>query len=213
MRMIESPSLLDVLMPRTRQRILGATLLRPETAWYLGDLARHLHVRPSTLQRDLAALVEAGVLTSRRQGRMVYYQADRQCPIFPELQGLVAKTVGLVDVLRDALSPLSDRIAVAFVYGSVARGEETSASDVDLLLISGDVGLAEIAAPVQAAQERLGRDVNPRLYRPDDLATRLARGDHFLLNVLQKPKLFVIGDQRVLDELAEREPRRGGADE
>src|SRR5438309_12038926 len=118
---ISRGKLIDVLMPRGRQAILSATLLQPQKPWYLNDLARHLRVRPSTLQRELAALTGAGILKSHRQGRMVYYQADPQSPIFAELQSLLTKTTGLIDVLRDALEPLARRIAVCFVFGSIAQ--------------------------------------------------------------------------------------------
>jgi DNA-binding transcriptional ArsR family regulator len=210
MRTIVRPKLVDVLMPRTRQAILAATLLHPEKTWYLNDLARHLRLRPSSLQRELAALTGAGILKSHRQGRMVYYQADPESPVFPDLQSLMAKTAGLIDVLRDHLEPLADRIAACFVFGSIARNQETSASDVDLLII-GDLGLAELALPLREARGTLGRDVNPKLYSPSEFAKRFAASDHFLTNVLQKPKLFVMGNQRVLDEITERQPGNEGA--
>src|SRR5689334_8855559 len=100
----------DALMSRTRQRLLAALLMRPERSWYLAELARHLGLRPSSLQRDLNSLVSAGILTRRQQGRMVYFQADRDSPIYQELRSLLLKTVGLVDVLRAALRPLENRI-------------------------------------------------------------------------------------------------------
>ena len=195
--------LIDVVIPGgARQAILSATLLRPEKQWYGADLARHLGLSRSSLQRDLTALIDVGILKSHREGRMVYFQADPQCPVLPELQGLLAKTAGLVDVLRDALVPFGDRIAFGFIYGSVAHGGEVSASDVDLLVV-GTAGLADLAGPLGRAQEKLGRDVNPKLYRPAEFAKRVADQDHFLLSVLGKPKLFVIGAEHDLDPTAE----------
>lgn len=141
---------------------------------------------------------------------MVFYQADSDSPIFPDLQGLLIKTAGLIDVLRDSLEPLAGHIAASFVYGSIARNQETSASDVDLLVV-GKVGLTDLALPLREAQDKLGRDVNPKLYSPAEFAKRLAASDHFLTNVLQKPRLFVMGNQRVLDEIAQRQPRDQGA--
>src|SRR6476646_10840053 len=129
MRTTVRPKLIDVLLPRTRQAILSATLLQPDRAWYLHDLARHLHVRPSTLQRELAALTGAGVLKTHRQGRMVYYQADQESPVFGDLRSLLMKTAGLIDVLRDALEPFGQQITAAFIFGSIAQNRETSASD------------------------------------------------------------------------------------
>jgi DNA-binding transcriptional ArsR family regulator len=196
----------DALMSRTRQRLLAALLMRPERSWYLAELARHLGLRPSSLQRDLNSLVSAGILTRRQQGRMVYFQADRDSPIYQELRSLLLKTVGLVDVLRAALRPLENRIVCSFVYGSIAGGEAASLSDVDLLII-GDVSLSEIAAPVRRAWDALGREVSPKLYHPAEFAKRLAGGDHFLRRIVKKPKLFVIGTSDDLEQAARRQTR------
>ncbi|HZL38327.1 MAG TPA: hypothetical protein VFC78_23640 [Tepidisphaeraceae bacterium] len=127
--------LIDALMRRGRREVLCATLLQPERAWYAADLARHLRVTPSSLQRELARLTRAGVLKSRREGCMVYFQADTDCPIYPELHGLLSKTAGLGDVLREALAPVLRMIQCAFVFGSIARREERSHSDIDLMII------------------------------------------------------------------------------
>ena len=208
MRTATPRRVIDVLMPHTRKAILAATLLLPDKSWYLQDLARHLRLRPSTLQRELAALVGAGILKSHRQGRMVYYQADSNCPVYPELQGLLAKTAGLVDVLRDCLSDFVERIVICFIYGSVARREETSLSDVDLLIV-GRIGLADLGRPLRDAQEKLGREISPKLYRPDEFAKRIATKDHFLASVLKMPKIFVIGDPRALDQVIEIQPSDG----
>src|SRR5579871_5378297 len=107
---------LDALLPKTRQGILAATLVQPEKAWYISELARRLGVPSSSLQRELHDLSEAGVLKMHRQGRMVYYQANKDSPVFPDLRGLLLKTAGLVDVLAQALKPLGAKIQVAFVY-------------------------------------------------------------------------------------------------
>ena len=119
---------IDALFPRTRQGVLAATLLRPDRWWYLSDLARHLRVPPSSLQRELAALTAAGILRRRRDGNRVYFQPNPECPLFAELQGMLLKTAGLVDVLREALRPLSASIDWAFVYGSIANSQERASS-------------------------------------------------------------------------------------
>jgi DNA-binding transcriptional ArsR family regulator len=199
-------------MPRTRQGILAATLLQPDRAWYAADLARHLGTSRSSLQRELVELVGAGILRVRNEGRMRYFQADRDCPVFMELRGLLSKTAGLVDLLRSALDPFAQRIQLSFVYGSVARAEETTRSDIDLLIV-GDVGLRDIAPGLQDAQARAGREVSPKVYHPGEFAKQLAARDHFLLSVLNKPKLFVLGSQHELDHIIERGQSNGRADE
>ncbi len=202
MRTVRQHRLIDAIMPRNRQGILAALLLNPEQTWYLSDLARHLKVPRSSLQREIGALAAVGIIKTRREGRMIYYQADAENPVFPDLQGLFAKTAGLADVLRDALHPVHNRVHFSFVYGSIARNEETPISDIDLLIV-GDIGLKDISAAVRHTQERLGREVNPKVYRPGEFAKRVGARDHFLLSVLQKPKLFVIGTKRELDEAIE----------
>src|SRR5437016_1143340 len=123
---------IDALLPRGRQGILSATLLQPERWWYLSDLARHLGVPPSSLQRELASLVAAGILLRRQDGNRVYVRPDPACPFLPDLQGLLTKTAGIADVLRETLHPFASQIQAAYLYGSLARGTEGSQSDADL---------------------------------------------------------------------------------
>jgi uncharacterized protein len=184
---------LDALFPWTRQALLAATVLHPERWWYLSDLAKHLHVRPSSLQRELAALVDAGILRRRRDGNRVYFRPNPDCPFLPELQGLLVKTAGVVDTLREALSRFATRLDWAFVYGSMARAEELASSDVDLMLV-GQVGLAELTPALRRAEEWLGRAVNPTLYTREEFATKLQAGHHFLKTVLDAEKLFILGE-------------------
>src|ERR1035441_7336325 len=145
---------LDALLPKTRQGILAATLVQPEKVWYVSELARRMGVPSSSLQRELHDLSEVGILKTHRQGRMVYYQANTDSPVFPDLRGLLFKTAGLVDVLAEALKPLAARLRTAFVYGSVAAGNERSDSDIDLMII-GQVSPTELALPLDRKSTRL----------------------------------------------------------
>lgn len=199
-RKMRTAKLLDVLMPRTRQHVLGVLLLRPDRGWFGRQLARHLGLQPSSLQRELAALTQAGILTQRREGRQVYYQADPDCPVLAELQGLLLKTAGLVDVLREHLKPLAKDIACAFVYGSVARAEELSDSDVDLFLI-GAVKPSTLAKGLEQASQRLARTVNPTVLSSQEFARCVRAKERFVLSVLERPKLLVLGSSRELDAL------------
>jgi len=189
---------LDALLPRTRQAVLAATMLRPDRWWYLSDLSRHLSVRPSSLQRELASLLRAGILQRRRDGNRVYYRADPSCPFLSELQTLLAKTAGLADVLRSCLNRLAKDIDCAFVFGSIARGEERSTSDIDLLII-GQVGLADVSSPIRKAEKQLQRPINPHVYTRRELAQKLKAGHHFLRAVLEQEKIFIMGNP---DDLA-----------
>lgn len=197
-------NLLGALVSRTKQQILAATLMQPEREWYLLELARHLGVRPSSLQRDLKVLTEAGILKSRKSGNRAYFQADTNCPIHGELAQVLLKTVGLVDVLREALRSLANRINFALVYGSIATASERSHSDIDFLVV-GDVALSQLAPILRKAELRVGRPVNPTVYGAAEFEKRFREGNHFLKAVLQGEPLFIIGGPHELAKLtAER---------
>lgn len=194
---------MDSLINKTTQGLLAATALQPGRWWYLSDLAKHLGRSPSSLQTPLANLVSAGILARRKDGNRVYFQANPDCPFLPELQGLMAKTCGLVDVLREAFAPLADRLEVVFVHGSVAESREGAASDVDLIVI-GSGGLAELSPALERAEKRLGRPVNASVYNCQEFAKRHAAKNHFLCSVLTKEKLFIVGESRDLERLVDR---------
>ena len=192
---------LDALLPKTRQGILAAMLVRPEKTWYVSELARRMGVPSSSLQRELKDLTAAGILKTHRQGRMAYYQANTESPVFPDLRGLLVKTAGLVDVLADALKPLARKLRLVFVYGSVASGQDRSDSDIDLMVI-GTVPPAELALPLRRAREVLGREINPTVYTSAEFDRKRAAKDHFLTRVLAEPRLAVLGNGDELGKAA-----------
>ena len=195
--------ILDPLFTPTKQALLAATILQPDKRWYFRELARQLNLQPSSIQRDLAALTEAGLLERHHDGNRVYYQAQRECPIFPELEQILIKTVGVVDVLRGALTPTRKNIELAFVYGSIASGKARAESDVDIMIV-GDVGLERIAKLFHGIETQLGRQVNPTVYTVQDLHRRLGEESHFLRTVLGSPVLFIQGTRNDLERLAEK---------
>ncbi len=197
---MRNANVLDTLFPSVRQGVLTATPSRPEKWWYLSELADFLHTQPSSLQRELAALVQSGILEQRRDGRRTYFKAETRSPIFRDLHNIFEKTVGLIPSLAGALRPFENKIVCAFVYGSVARREERATSDVDLMVI-GNVGLAELAPSLRRAEKRLGREVNVTSYSVDEFHKKVAHGDHFLTTVLKGGLQFVKGEQRDLDAI------------
>jgi predicted nucleotidyltransferase len=201
LRYMQKVRTLDALLPKTRQGILAVTLVQPDKAWYVTELARRMGVPASSLQRELHNLSEVGILKTHRQGQMVYYQANTDSPVFPDLRGLMFKTAGLVDVLADGLKPLAARLRTAFVYGSIAAGNEQSDSDVDLMII-GQVLPSELALPLRRARELLGREINPTVYTPAEFNKKRTANDPFLKQVLDKPKLFVLGNKDELGKVA-----------
>ena len=147
----------------------------------------------ATIKRELDRMVAAGILTLRRQGNQHHYQANSDCPVYQELMGIVRKTFGIVDELSRALEPLADHIEWGFVYGSVASGKESASSDIDLVLI-GDRGFTQAATALHPAQGTLSREINPKVYRSDEWRLLLKKNDAFTREVLQRPRLDVIGN-------------------
>ena len=185
--------------------MLTATLTRPDKWWYLSELAEFLHTTPSSLQRELAALVQSGVLEQRRDGRRTYFKAERRSPIFRDLRSIFEKTAGLIPSLAAALRSFENKVVCAFVYGSVARRQERATSDVDLMVI-GNVGLAELAPSLRKAEERLGREINVTSYSVDEFRKKVAQGDHFLTAVLKGRLQFVKGEQRDMEAITRTKP-------
>lgn len=189
--------LASLLFKDYRRRVLGLLLLHPDKQYHVREIARLTGTVAGTLHKELARLAEEGVLVKEASGNQLQYRANRACPVFEELASILRKTSGLVDVLADALAPLIEKVTVAFVYGSVARGKETSGSDIDVLLI-GDVAFSEVVAALYPAQEVLGREINPKVYSKKEWRQMLKKKDAFIKEVMADPKLFIIG---VADEL------------
>lgn len=198
-----SASPAHVLFGRTRRDVLALLLGRPDERFYLREVLRLTGGGTGAVQRELQQLVEAGLATRVTEGRQVYFSANRESSIFPELQAIIQKTAGAVDVLRAALAPLvkAERLALALVYGSVAGGSQTAASDVDLLLV-GDATLSEVIPAVRAAEARLRREVNPSVYPLKEFRKKLKAGAPFLKRVMAGPMLFIAGDANELERLA-----------
>ena len=197
--------ILDALTTRIKQRLLSATLLQPERSWYMHELAKHLHIAPSSVQHELRLFASAGLLTRREHGNRVYYQADTNSPVFRALAGLLLRTSGLAQVLKTALRPLASKLDVAFIYGSVASGEEGPSSDVDLMIVC-HAPLSEIAAALRAAEDEIGRSINPTVYTSQEFLKKVREGQHFLTSVLETELIFIHGTAADLDRLTGRSP-------
>ena len=210
--MRKSSPILSPLLSRAMQGVLSATVLRPEREWYLSDLAAHLRVGPSSLQRTLANLTAAGILTRRENGNRVYYRPDPACPILGELTGILTKTVGIAEPLREALEPFAEKIRVAFIHGSVAEDAQASESDVDLIIV-GDVPSAPLAVALRPLHDRLGREVNFTRFTSAEFRSKIADGNHFLAAILRKQRFFLIGGEHDLEEVAGRQTRGPRTDE
>lgn len=193
----------STLFSKNRRAVLALLFGHPDETFYVRQIARACGPGMGAIQRELAQLTAAGILRRTVSGHQVYYQANPECPIFAELKSLVAKTVGVADVLRAALTPLADRIAVAFVFGSVVHGGQRRASDVDLAVI-GDVTFAEVVDVLAGPQENLSREINPVVYSAAEYSSKLAAGHHFVRALVEQEKVFLIGGERDLAGLATR---------
>ena len=189
-------ALAEILSSKSRAEVFRLLFGVADAELHNRDLERRSGLSESAVRRELARLTRLGLLVRRVDGNRVYYRADKRHPLYPEIHNLVLKTTGLVDVLRDALE--GQAIDVAFVFGSVARGEQVAASDVDLMVI-GEVGLRKLSGLLRGCEERIGREVNPHILTRAELRKRLEKKDHFLTSVMKAARLFVIGDE---DDLA-----------
>ena len=181
------------LFTRTQQRVLGLLFGHPERSFYASEVINLAQVGSGAVQRELARLEGAGLISTRRIGSQKHYQASRQSPLFKELRSIVRKTVGIVGPLRQALAPVASKIVGAFVYGSVAARSDTAGSDVDVMIISDHVTYADIFHVLEPTSASLGRKINPTVYSLKEFEKRLKERHAFVTRVLKLPKLWLIG--------------------
>ena len=184
----------DLLFGQTRGRVLALLYGAPDETLFVRQIARHVETSVGTVQRELTLLADAGLIKRSTVGNQVFYQANQEHPEYPELRALLAKTTGVFQMLKTALAPLSSRIDLAFVYGSVARGEEKATSDIDLMVI-GAVSLEEVLDAAGPVEKQLRRPVNPTIYSFEDLKARFRSGNHFLQSLKKSKKVLLIGDE------------------
>jgi uncharacterized protein len=186
--------LADLLFGRTRGAILALLYGKADQSFYTRQIAREVDGSVGAVQRELENLSKVGLIVRSSVGSQVFYQANRDAPIFRQMHALVNKTIGVFSVLRSALHPLAKRILVAFVYGSVAREEETAQSDVDLMVV-GKATLNQVLSRLSTVEKTIGRPVNPTVYSVLEFKSKLASGNHFLNAVLKGQKVFLLGDE------------------
>lgn len=198
--------LTDILFGDYRKKVLSQLLLHPDEDYHVRELARLTGTVPGTLHKELTRLAGAGLLLRKAQGNQVRYQANRQCPVYPELAALFRKTTGAAEQVAQALAPLQPSLAL--IFGSVASGTETAASDVDVLVVT-DRGFGEVVRALHAAQTELGRDINPVVYTAAELQGLASAQDPFVAHVLAGPRLLLIGTDNDLGQLARHSAAAG----
>ena len=188
-------SLADAFFTKTQQRVFGVLFGQPERSFYASELIREAGTGSGAAQRELARLEASGLIESRRIGHQKHYQANTSSPLYPELRNIVLKTVGLAEPLREALKPLSKAILAAFVYGSVARATDRSASDIDLMIISDSLTYGDVFGALERVTRAVGRNVNPTVYNTAEFSKRARTENAFVTRVLEQPKLWVLGSE------------------
>ena len=186
-------NLANILFTSTQQRVLALLFGQPCRSFFASELIQLAGSGSGAVQRELKRLGDSGLVTVTRIGKQKHYQANPSSPVFAELRGLVIKTVAMVDPLRQALEPLGEKITLALVYGSIAKGSDTAASDIDLLVVADDQTLESLYAALAPVEPTLGRKINPTLYTPQEFADRKSSGNAFLTRVLAGDHLVLIG--------------------
>jgi uncharacterized protein len=193
-------SLSSVLFGNTRQAVLGLLFGRSDESFYLREIARRLDIGLGAVQRELGQLTKAGIIRKSYRGNNVFFQAEKDSPIFAELKGLVIKTSGFAEILKNALREHSKSIEYTFIYGSIAKGEGNFASDIDLMVI-GKVSFKDVVSALSQAQESLEREINPTVYSSKEFLQKVETGHNFIANVIKNDKIFIIGDQCEFERL------------
>ena len=205
---MSNTALLDLLFGDYRQRVLAQLLLQPDADFHVRELACQTGTTPGTLTRELGKLADVGLIRRTRIGNQVRYQANRDSPVYAELASVFRKIAGATAQIAAALQPLADRIQIAFVFGSYARGSESAGSDIDVFVLGG-IEFAELVQALHPVQQNLQREISQVLYAPAEYKAKLRAGDAFARELLAKPKLFLIGSEDELAEFAQhRTPAR-----
>lgn len=199
---MKASGLAETLFSDYRRRVLALLLLRPDEHYHVREISRLTAVPAGSLHRELKLLAEAGLLSRHTAGNQVRYQANRDCPIYSELAGIFRKTSGIADIIRAALLPLADTVKFAFVFGSVAKGEERASSDVDVCVI-GAASFTDVVLALADMRLQLGREINPVVITHDQFITKLSSGEQFISRIMSEPKIFLIGTEHDLGKSEE----------
>jgi predicted nucleotidyltransferase len=203
-----APRPVELLFSAYRRKVLALLLLRPQQRYHVREIARLTGIVPGSLHRELKQLAKAGLLVREDSGNQVLYRANRACPIYEELAGIFRKTIGLADILREALQPLGNALELAFVFGSVARGEENTDSDIDLLVL-GSVGFVAVVSALADTHHQLGREVNPVVMTRAEFIQKFHAEDRFVRRIDGEAKIFVVGGEDDFGKLVEDRAAQG----
>lgn len=179
----------DALFSKTQQKVFGLLFTKPDQSFFTNEIVRWAGLGKGTVMRELEKLHAVGLISRVQIGNQSHYQANRDCPIYADIAAIVRKTFGVGDVIKAGLVPLEPQIAKGFIYGSIAKGEATAASDIDLMLVGSELSYTQVMELLSPIEEILGRTINPTIYTVQDFASKLAAGNHFLQRVMEQEQI------------------------
>lgn len=187
-------SIAEALFGKAQRAVLALLFGQPDRAFYMREVVTAAGTGASQVQKELENLTRAGLVVREPRGNQVWFRANPESPVYPEIKSLVAKTFGIADVLREALQPFARKVVAVFIYGSVARGEHDASSDVDLLVV-GDIAPSRLA-PMQLEVGRiLGRRISIVVYDAAELRKHIAEREHFIENLMKQPRIWLLGTE------------------
>ncbi len=198
----KTKDLAGTLFPGTKRKILALFFLNPDQEYYFTEVVRLTGTRQGVIQRELKSLTEAEILTSEKRGRQTFYAVNRKHPIFRDLRNIIFKTYGVIGKIREALEPLRGQINIAFVFGSFARGEEVSSSDLDLFAV-GNLQLKDLVSALSDVEQAIGREINPTLFSAAEFRKKWSQRNHFIRSMAKTEKEFIVGSEDEFRRLAE----------
>jgi predicted nucleotidyltransferase len=194
---MRSNSIGNVLFTKTQQKVLGLLFGKPDQSFYLNEITKLSQMGRGTIKRELERMEAAGIVVKKRIGNQKHYQANPECPVYSELMGIARKTFGVADVIKNALNSILDEVALAFIYGSVAKGEDTAKSDIDLLIVSNELTYSEVMERLLDSETSIGRPINPTIYNVDQIEKKLKQDNAFVSRVMEQPKIWIKEDEDV----------------
>lgn len=189
------------LFSETQQILLALFYIHPEKSFYTNEIIRLTHKGTGATHRELVKLTDSGIIRVEILGNQKRYSANPDLPFYTELRGLIIKSFGLADVIRDSLDSFSTQIQFAFIYGSIAKNTDTVSSDIDLMVISDTLGYSDIFPEIEKAEKQLGRPINPTCYSIEEWLKKNKSNNNFVIQVKISPKIFLIGTEDELTKL------------
>jgi predicted nucleotidyltransferase/DNA-binding transcriptional ArsR family regulator len=189
-----------VLFGKTRAAVLRELYVNPDRRISFNALVRRIKSGPGAVSRELATLIDAGLIAEEREGNQRFLCARSGAPLFPELRALISKASGAPSLLRDALQGLESAIDVAIIFGSVATGTEHADSDLDFF-VAGTAGYSVVTQRIHSIEERLGRRVQLQYFDVSSATDRVSLQRSSTRAMLSGSKVFVLGDEVRLEAL------------